>query len=59
MYELECVIHICDCNVDICIMRTYLCEWHSIVYKVVGSIDRNMGFGYDVVLYSIGDLPEL
>ena len=58
MYE-ECVIHICDCNVDMCKMRKYFCEWHSIVLKVVGSVDRNRGFGYDVVLYSIGDFSEL
>ena len=27
--------------------------------EVVGSIDWNRGFGYDVVLYSIGELQEL
>ena len=58
MYE-NCIIHICDYNVDICILITYLCELHSIVQKVVGIIDQNSGFGYDVVLYCIGDFLEL
>ena len=57
MYE-EQIIHICDCNVDIHICITYLCALHSIVQKVeLGIIDHNRWIGYDLVLYSIGDLP--
>ena len=58
MYE-EHIIPICDYNVDIHILITYLCALHSIVRKVVGIIDHNKWFGYDLVLYSIGDLPDL
>ena len=58
MYE-EQIIHTCDCNVDIHIWIIYLCALHSIVWKVVGIIDHNRWVGYDLVLFSIGDLPEL